>query len=46
TTEFDNMKAIFYKVTNVKIRELIETLKKYIEKYGENFINYLLKDLK
>ncbi|CAG8679499.1 20286_t:CDS:2, partial [Gigaspora rosea] len=38
-TEFDNIKAIFYKLTDVKIREMIETIQKYIEKYGEQTNN-------
>ncbi|CAG8712343.1 15708_t:CDS:1, partial [Gigaspora rosea] len=41
--EFDN---IFYKLTDFQIRELIETLQKYIEKYGENFINFLPDEMK
>ncbi|CAG8806820.1 42221_t:CDS:2, partial [Gigaspora margarita] len=41
--EFDN---IFYKLTNFQIRELIKTLQKYIEKYSENFINFLPDDMK
>ncbi|KAF0365728.1 hypothetical protein F8M41_013697 [Gigaspora margarita] len=41
--EFDN---IFYKLTNFQIRELIKTLQKFIEKYGENFINFLSDEMK
>ncbi|KAF0394055.1 hypothetical protein F8M41_010374 [Gigaspora margarita] len=42
--EFDN---IFYKLTNFQIRELIETLQKYIEKYATiNEIEVKLLELK
>ncbi|RIB03240.1 hypothetical protein C2G38_2225693 [Gigaspora rosea] len=44
-TEFDNIKAIFYKLTDVKIREMIETIQKYIEKYGEQFINFISDEI-
>src|SRR5260363_299772 len=41
--EFDN---IFYKLTDFQIRELIETLQKYIEKYGEQFIDFIPDEMK
>ncbi|CAG8854843.1 19137_t:CDS:1, partial [Gigaspora margarita] len=41
--EFDN---IFYKLTDFQIRELIETLQKYIEKYGEQFIDFIPDKMK
>ncbi|CAG8855099.1 5136_t:CDS:1, partial [Gigaspora margarita] len=41
--EFDN---IFYKLPDFQIRELIETLQKYIEKYGKQFIDFISDDMK
>ncbi|CAG8853620.1 28273_t:CDS:1, partial [Gigaspora margarita] len=41
--EFDN---IFYKLIDFQIKELIETIEKYIEKYGEQFINFISNDIK
>ncbi|CAG8843162.1 6840_t:CDS:1, partial [Gigaspora margarita] len=41
--EFDN---IFYKLTDFQIRELIETIEKYIEKYGDQFIDFIPDNIK
>jgi hypothetical protein len=46
STGVDKMKEIINKLTDIQVKELIEKIQKLIEKYGEEFINYIPDEMK
>ncbi|CAG8786230.1 886_t:CDS:2, partial [Dentiscutata erythropus] len=45
-TGFDKMKEIIYKLTDIQVKKIIEEIQKLIEKYGEQFIDYIPDEMK
>ncbi|KAF0456429.1 hypothetical protein F8M41_001367 [Gigaspora margarita] len=43
---FENLNAILYKLNDIQLKEFIDTIKKYIEKHGEDFISFLPDKIK
>src|SRR5260363_167605 len=43
---FTKMKEIINKITDVRVKEIIEEIQKLIETYGEQFIDYIPKEMK
>ncbi|CAG8754621.1 11363_t:CDS:2, partial [Gigaspora margarita] len=46
STSFTKMKEIINKITDIRIKKIIEEIQKLIETYGEQFINYIPKEMK
>ena len=40
------MKEIINKITDVRVKEIIEEIQKLIETYGEQFIDYIHEEMK